>query len=118
MPFLTLLSRLALVDKFYFNMLSLFPSIVRILSSQAISFQILFYALSPRFFWSAPLSFPSYFKLHNLYTIGDSSALCTCDLHNIIHFIPNNISQHPTSQSHLTGKEITFLGTQSKCFSR
>ena len=59
------LSRLAEVDNFCFNLLSPLLSIIRILSSQAISFQIL-YALFQRFPWSTLLPFPSYFNVHNL----------------------------------------------------
>ena len=66
------LSRLAGVGNFCFNMLSPFHSIVRILSSQAISFQIFLYAHFPRFPWSILLSFPWYFMLHDL-TFHDST---------------------------------------------
>ena len=57
------LSRLTGLGNFCFSLLSPFLSIVRILSSQATSFQILLYALFPRFLWSTLLPFPSYFKL-------------------------------------------------------
>ena len=59
------LSRLAGACNFCFNLLSPFVSIVRILSFQATSFQILLYALFPPFPWSSLLLFPSYFMLHN-----------------------------------------------------
>ena len=65
MSVLMLLSRLAGLAIFCFNFFSPFP-LVRILSSQAISFQILFYALFPRFPWSTVLPFPNYFNFHNL----------------------------------------------------
>ena len=60
------LSRLAGVGNFSFNLLLPFLSIVRILSSQAILFQILLCALFPWFHWLTLLLFPSYFKIHNL----------------------------------------------------
>ena len=60
------LSWLARVGSLCFNLLLTFPSVVRILSSQVISFQTLCYAPFPRFPWSSLLPFPSYFKLHNL----------------------------------------------------
>ena len=63
------LSWLAGVGNFCFNSLSPFLSIVRILSCQVISFQIL-HALFSRFPWSTLLPFPSYFKLHNLTYAG------------------------------------------------
>ena len=52
------------------NSLSSFLLIVRILSSQAILFQILLYKLFSRFFWSSLLPFFCYFKLHNLTYLG------------------------------------------------
>ena len=64
------LSWLARVGNFCFNLLSPFLSIVRILSSQAIPFQILLYTLFPRFPGLALLPFPIYFKLHNLTYLG------------------------------------------------
>ena len=64
------LSRLVGVSNICSNSLSPFPSIVRILSSQAISFQVLLYALFPRFPWSTLLLFPSYFNFHNLTYLG------------------------------------------------
>ena len=54
------------VGSFCFNLLLPFLSILCILSFQAISFQILLYALFRRFPWLTLLLFPSYFKLHNL----------------------------------------------------
>ena len=109
------LSWLAGVGNFCFNMLSLFHSIVRILSSQAISFQIFLYALFPRFPWSTLLSFPWYFMLHDLTYLGadistdDMTILPQTSLnyeifdrHDNTHSIPNNISQHPINQPHST----------------
>ena len=64
------LSRLVGVGNFCFDMLSPFHSIVHILSSQAILFQIFLYALFPRFPWSTLLSFPWYFMLHDLTYLG------------------------------------------------
>ena len=60
------LSWLARVGNFCFNLLSPFLSIISILSSQAILFPILLYALFPQFPWSTLLPLPSYFKFHNL----------------------------------------------------
>ena len=109
------LSRLAGVGNFCFNSLSLFLSIVRILSSQAISFQILLYALFPRFPWSTLLPFPSYFKLHNLTYLGVDVSTDDMtvppqttlnyhifDLHNNTHHISKNTSRQPIDQSHPT----------------
>ena len=64
------LSWLARVGNFCFNLLSPFLSIVPILSSQAISFQILLYTLFPRFPGLTLLPFPIYFKLHNVTYLG------------------------------------------------
>ena len=107
-----LLSRLAEVGNFCFNSLSPFLSIVRILSSQAISFQILLYALFPQFPWSTLLPFPSYFNFHEFtylginvsthdMTIPQQTALNyhILDLHNNTNPITKNISQHPINQS-------------------
>ena len=107
-------SRLAGVTNFYSNLLLLFLSIVCILPSQVISFQIL-YALFPRFCWSTLLPFPSDFIFHNLMylginvsthdmTIPPQTALNyhILDLHNNPHPITKNISQHPIDQSHTT----------------
>ena len=109
------LSRLAGVSNFCSNSLSPFLSIVRILSSQAILFQILLYALFPRFPWSTLHPFPSYFNFHNLTYLGiDVSThdmiipLQTAlnyqilNLHNNTHPITKNISRHPIYQSHPT----------------
>ena len=52
------LSRLAGVGNFCFKLLSPFRSIVCILSSQAISFQIILYALFPQFPWSTSFLYP------------------------------------------------------------
>ena len=64
------LSRLAGVSNFCPNLFSPFLSIVSTLSSHAISFQILLYALFPRFPWSTILPFPSYFNFRNLTYLG------------------------------------------------
>ena len=56
------LSQLAEGCNFCFNFLLPSLSVVRIFSSQAISFQILLYLLFPRFLWLTLLPFPSYFK--------------------------------------------------------
>ena len=116
------LSRLAGVGNFCFNSLSPFLSIVRILSSQAISFQILLYTLFPRFPWSPFLPFPSYFKLHNLMYLGvdvstDNMTISPQTvlnyhifyLHNDTHLIPKKISRHPLDQSHPTHPGYTTL---------
>ena len=109
------LSRLAGVGNFCFNMLSPFHSIVRIFSSQAISFQIFLYKLFPRFPWSTLLSFPWYFMLHELTYLG--ADILTDDMtiplqtslnyeifdrHDNTHPIPKNISRHPINQPHST----------------
>ena len=103
------------VSNFCSNSLSSFLLIVRILSSLAISFQILLYALFPRFPWSIFLPFPSYFNFHNLTYLGTDvsthdmtiplqTALNydTLNLHNNTHPITKNISRHPINQSHPT----------------
>ena len=113
------LSRLTAVGNFCFNFLSPFLSIVHILSSQAISFQILLYTLLPRFPWSI-LPFPGYFKPHNLTYLGvDVSTVDMTiqlqtvlnyhafDLHNNTHSIPKNISRHPIDQSHPAHHDTT-----------
>ena len=100
------LSLLDEVRNFWFNSLSLFLSIIRILSSQAISFQILL----P---WSILLPFPSYFNFHNFTYLGinDSTHDMTIlpqttlnyhilDLHNNTQPIMRNISRHSIKQSH------------------
>ena len=106
--------QLAGVSNFCSNLLSRFLSIVRIFSSQAISFQILLYALFPWLPWSVLLHFPSYFNFHNLKYLGiDASRHMTIppqttlnyhilNLHNNTHPITKNISPHPISQSHPT----------------
>ena len=100
--FLMPLSQLAGVKNFCFNLISPFLSIVRILSSQAISSQLLLYALFPQVSWSIRLLFPSYFKLHNLYTNADGFALSSTPYYNNTHYVPNNIIRHPIDQSHIT----------------
>ena len=97
------------VGSFCFNL------ILCILSFQAISFQILLYALFRRFPWLTLLLFPSYFKLHNLtylivnvlmdnMTIPSQTDLNyhIFDLHNNTHHILKHISWHPIDQSHPT----------------
>ena len=70
MPVLMPSFQLAGVSNFCSNLLSPFLSIVHILSSQALSFQILLYTLFSRFPWSTLLPFPSYFKFHNPTYLG------------------------------------------------
>ena len=116
------LSRLAWVRNFCSNSLLPFLSIVRILSSQAIPFQILLYALFPRFPWSTLLPFPSYFNFHHLtylgidvsthyMTIPPQTALndYILNLHNNTHPIAKNINRHPINQSHPTHPDHTTL---------
>ena len=91
------LFRLTGVGNLCFNSLSPFLSIVCILSSQVISFEILFYALFPRFPWSPLLPFPSYFKLHNR-VFGNLChhtwhGLTTADDIELSH--PRSSQQHP-----------------------
>ena len=88
------LSWLARVGNFCFNLLSPFLLIKCILSSQAISFQILLYTLFPQFPWSIFLLFSSYFMGVEISTY--------VDLHNTTHPIPKNISRHPTDQPQST----------------
>ena len=90
-------------------------SIVCILSSQAISFQIFLYALFPRFPWSTLLSFPWYFMLHDLTYLGADISTDDMtippqtslnyeffDCHDNTHPIPKNLSRHPINQPHST----------------
>ena len=108
------LPRLAGVSNFSSNSFSPFLSIVRILSSQAVSFQILLYTLFPRFPWSTLLPFPSYFNFYNLtylgidvstddVTIPPQTALNyqILNLHNNTHLITKN-SRPPINQSYPT----------------
>ena len=96
-------------------MLLPFHLIVRILSSQAILFQIFLYALFPRFPWLTLLSFPWYFMLYDLTYLG--AGISTDDMtipmqtslkyeifdrHDNTHPIPKNISSHPINQPHST----------------
>ena len=82
------------------NSLPSFLSIVRILSSQAILFQILLYKLFPRFSWSTLLPLSCYFKLHNLTYLGID--VSTHDVTIIpetalnYHFVDLHIT-HPTT---------------------
>ena len=108
------LSPLAGVGNICSNSLSPFLSIVRIFSFQAISFQILLYALFPRFSWSTLLLFPSYSNFHNLTYLGidvsthdmiippQTALNYTLDLHNMTHPITKNITRHPINQSQHT----------------
>ena len=109
------LSRQVGVSNFCSNSLSSFLLIGRILFSQFVSFQILFYALFPRFPWSTLLPFPSYFNFHNFtylgidvsmrdMTIPPQTALNyhILNLHNNTYPITKNISWHPINQSHPT----------------
>ena len=87
--------------------------IVHILCSHALSFQILLYALLPRFPWSTFFPFPSYFNFltylgidastHDM-AIPPETALNyhILNLHSNTHPIPKNISRHPIGQSHPT----------------
>ena len=116
------LSRLAGVSNFCSNSLSPSLSIVRILSFQAISYQIPLYALFPRFPWLNLLPFPSYFNYHNLkylgidvstydITIPPPTALNyhILNLYNSTHPITKNISRHPINQSHPAHSDHTTL---------
>ena len=100
-----------------FNLLLSFPSIGCILSSQAILFQILLYALFLQFPWLILLPFPRYFKLHNLKYLGNDVLMDYMTIHCrqfcIISLIfattrntspiSKNIIQHPINQFHPTG---------------
>ena len=116
------------VGNFCFNLLLPFLLIICILSLQAILFQILLYALFPRFPWLALLSFPSYFKLHNLTYLGVdvlTNDMTTplqmtlnyhiFNLHNNTHSIPQNFSRHPIDQSHPTHPDHTMLQPMQPC---
>ena len=107
------LSGLARAVNFCFKSLSPFPSIVRILSSQAILSQIALYALFPQFPQSTLLPFPTYFKLDNLMylavdimtddmTIPQQTALNyhIFDLHNNTHPILKKVSHHAHHPDH------------------
>ena len=121
------LSRLAGVSNFCSNSLLPYLSIVCILSSQAISFQIL-YALFPRFPWSTRLPFPNYFSFHNLTYLGidvsthgmalpPQTALndLILDLHNSTHPITKNNSRHAINHSHPTHPDhVTLHPTQPR----
>ena len=109
------LSWLAWVSNFCSNSLSPFISIIRILSSQAISFQILLYTLFPWFPWLTLLPFPSLFNFHNLTYLGTDVSTHEITIppqmalnyqilnyHNNTHPITKNISRHPINQSHPT----------------
>ena len=116
------LSRLAGVSNFCSNFLSPLLSIVCILCSHAMSFQILLYALFLQFPWSTLLPFPSYFNFHNLMYLGINVSTHEMtippqmafnyqilNLHNSTHPITKNISQHPINQSHPTYHPDTML---------
>ena len=88
------------------NSLLLFLSILCILSSPALSFQVLLYELFPQFRWSALLPFPSYFNFHNFTYLGIDVSMHDMtiplqtalnyyihNLHNNTHPITKNISQ-------------------------
>ena len=66
MAVLILLSHITGASNFCSNLFLPFLSTVRILSSEAILFQIHLHALFPRFPWSTLLYFPSCFNIHNL----------------------------------------------------
>ena len=119
------LSRVAGVSNFCSKSLSPFLSIVRILSFQAISFQILLYALFPRFLWSTLLPFPSYINITSPIlgidvstqdmTIPPQAALNyhILNLHNNTHPITKNISRHSIKQFHPTHSDhLTLHPTQ------
>ena len=107
----------------------LIRSCVRILSSAAISFHILLYALLLQFSWLTLLLFLSYLKLHNLtyLEINVSTHDMTIplqavsnyqilDLHNNTYPILKNISRHPINESHPTHHpdHTTFHSTQPR----
>ena len=121
------LSRLAGVSNFCSSSLALFFSIIRILSFQAISFQLLLYALFPWFPWSTLLSFSSCFNFHNLTQLMSSRMTWpyhrwqlfyyhVLNLHNNTHPITKNISRHPINQSHPTHQpDHTTLHPMQPC---
>ena len=106
-----LLSRLSGVRSFHFNLLSPFLLIVPILSSQG--FLLNPSLLTPTI--SLVNSFSIYFNFHYLIYLGIDVSTHNIiippqmalnhniiDLHNNIHPITKNISQHPINQSHST----------------
>ena len=102
------------------------------LSYQAIWFQNLLYAFSPRFPWSTLLLFPSYFNFHNLTYLGID--VFTHDmiippqtvfnyhilnLQNNTHLITKNISLCTINQSHPTHHpDYTILRPAQPCLIR
>ena len=88
------LSRLAGTGNFGSSSLSPFLSIVLILPSQAVSFQIFLYAFFPDFPWSTLLTFPCYFKIHNLTYLWISTHYMTIPLQTALSY-PRSSQQHP-----------------------
>ena len=84
------LSRLARVTNFCSNLLSPCLFIVRICSSQILSFQILLYTLFPRFPWSILLPFPNYFNFHNLKYLGINVSMLDMTM------LPDHMMLHST----------------------
>ena len=122
------------VGNICFNLLSPFLSIVWILSSQAILFQILLHVHFPRLPWSTLLPFPIYFKFHQPtylrvdvsmddLTIPPQTALNyhIFDLYSKSHPIPKNISRRPINQSYPTHptntpcNSLNFFHTTNSC---
>ena len=92
-------------ENFCFNSLSPFLWIIRILSSKAISFQILLYAPCLLLSWSAFLPFLCYFNFHDLTYLGIDVSMHDMtiplqtalndhilNLHNNTHLVMKNIS--------------------------
>ena len=102
------LSQLAGVGNFCFNSLSPFLSIVRIRCSQAILFQILFYALFLRFPWST-LPFPSYFNFHNLTYFGND--VSTHDMTIPPQTALNYILKLHNNTHHITKNRVDTIST-------
>ena len=132
MSVLMLLSRLAGAGNFYFNSFLPFLSVVSVLSCQAMSFQILFCELFPRFPWSTFFLFPSYFNFSSSITsricelmsphmtwpyTGDSFELYPRFSQQHPSY-PKNISRHPINQSYPTHQpnHTTFHPTQPGLF--
>ena len=114
------LSRLIGFGKFCFNSLLQFMPIARILSSQAISFQIL-YTLFPRFPLSVLLPFPSYFSFHNLTYLGTdvSTHDMTIPPQTALDYILNlHNNTHPITKSHPTHPDLTTHHPTQPCLIR
>ena len=91
------LSQLTGVGRFCFNLFSPFLSMVRILFSQVISFQILLYTLVLPFLWLTLLLFP---VILSTITSQMASNYHIFDLPNNTHPTPKNISRHLIDQYH------------------